>query len=262
MRLRHNMPMTQKLWPGRTLAAVVLVLGVALSGCGSDDEQSEKDKAEEASESASASVSASADPYPTEIPGVTFTDPGETFAFGEPIDVAWEPNSVDLAAVTIKPVALQTSTIADLSDYELDANNLAKQLFYLKIEVKNLTATKLGGVSLPIYLQSAQGLNPVTDMGGLFRPCPSNGLPAKKFGKNKTVDFCQLYLVAPDEEVTDVVFQPTPVFDAITWDAEITKTKSLKAEEKKARKKAKREAKKQSKEQSKEQSEEQPEDSE
>ncbi|WP_120061562.1 hypothetical protein [Nocardioides cavernaquae] len=196
----------------RRSAVVSVVLAVGLSagvtGCGSDgDGEKKPGKAK-----------------PTTTAGVTLTPSGANLELGEAATLKWVPNQNVTGLVDIAVTTILQGSEKDTAKVEIKPRPEGMRLYYVKIHLKNLGKTDLGGVSpntLPLHLDEGADLlqQPASiDPKLKFDLCPSSALPAK-FGKGAEADVCLVYVAtAPIEKL---LLQPE-AGDVIEWPGTVT----------------------------------------
>jgi hypothetical protein len=196
----------------RRSAAVTVALAVCLSagltGCGSDGDGGKKPgKAK-----------------PTTTAGVTLTPSGAKLALGEAAQLKWVPNQNVVGLVDVAVTTILQGSAKDTAKVEIKPRPEGMRLYYVKIHLKNLGKTDLGGVSpntLPLHLDEGADLlqQPASiDPKLKFDLCPSSALPAK-FGKGAEADVCLVYVAtAPIEKL---LLQPE-AGDTIEWPGTVT----------------------------------------
>jgi hypothetical protein len=212
--------MTAMSSPGRLArrrsAAVSVALAVCLSagltGCGSDgDGDGGGDKKPGKAK-------------PTTTAGVTLTPNGAKLELGEAAQLKWVPNQNVTGLVDVAVTSILQGSAKDTAKVEIKPRPEGMRLYYVKIHLKNLGKTDLGGVSpntLPLHLDEGADLlqQPASiDPKLKFDLCPSSALPAK-FGKGAEADVCLVYVAtAPIEKL---LLQPE-AGDEIEWPGTVT----------------------------------------
>jgi hypothetical protein len=231
--------------PTARLAAVVLVGGLVLAGCGGDEkaddeptstESSAQPSSESSSESPTGSQSestaeplksGSADPnlaYGLDLPaGVHLTPLGSRLKVGETARIAWEPvkNTVGVLAVTV--TRLRQGSLADFDDFILDDKAKQSTPYYVDAEIENIGKTDLGRMDTPLYLVNGKDvLVRASSLQGRFAPCAAKPLP-RKFKPEASTEVCLVYFVANHGTLRSVSFRPRQEYEPISWTGTVKK---------------------------------------
>ena len=199
-------------------AALAVLLSASLLGC------SGSDGSDGAGEGESASAAASATPYLPVPDGVTLTDQGTHLEVGDPAVVAYEPRQDEVGVLDLNVTKLQQTTVKrSLSGWQLTAAQKKATPYFVRVTVKNVGESDLGGRRVPLYgVNEDDLLLESTPFASSFEACPSTPLP-DEFGPGAEADVCLVYL-APDHGTLEAVsFRPDETFDPITWTGEIEK---------------------------------------
>ena len=189
-------------------AALAVCLAAGVTGCGGDGSGDKKPgKAK-----------------PTTTAGVTLTPSGAKLDLGEAAQLKWVPNQNVVGLVDVAVTTILQGSEKDTAKVEIKPRPEGMRLYYVKIHLKNLGKTDLGGVSpntLPLHLDEGADLlqQPASiDPKLKFDLCPSSALPAK-FGKGAEADVCLVYVAtAPIEKL---LLQPE-AGDTIEWPGTVT----------------------------------------
>lgn len=221
MRLRmHTVSMPQASKTSRRLGPplAVLVSAALLAGCsGSDDPDA-------SGSSGSPSGSASASPYLPVPDGVTLTPQGTHLEVGDPAVVAYEPRQDEIGVLDLTVTKLErTTTKKTFAAWKLTDAQQKSTPYFVRVRVKNLGDSDLGGRRVPLYAVNEDNLLlESTPFASSFEACPSTALP-EKFGPGAKTNVCLVYLAPNRGSLEAVSFRPEETFDPIYWTGKVEK---------------------------------------
>lgn len=182
---------------GITLTLLSTTLVWATASCGGPDTA--------ASHTSTSKPSAAAD-MPAQAPAPTKTTP-KSLAFGEALQVKdkdWQTDAEYTATVT---VTVTPGTLADLSNFELDAQQKTSTPFYVSFTSTNTgsapaTPSVIPGNLFPLNEKGARASR--INLVGAFPKCPSK-LP-ETFAPGATIKGCDVYMVPTGQKVAKVTW--------------------------------------------------------
>lgn len=200
--------------------ALALVVAAGLAACGSDDSKDD----DKATPSPTASESA-ASTY-LEVPeGVTLTEPGTSLDLGEGGVIAFQRRQDEIGVLSVVVRRIErTSFQESFKGWSVDDATAARTPYFVRLAVRNVGDTDLGGLRLDNVLWADDGENleapnyyPATQLPA----CSGAPLPTA-FAKGATAELCQVYFVAPAHSFEAVAFLPFGGLDPITWSGELS----------------------------------------
>ncbi len=200
-------------------AGLALAVGVGVAGCGSDDGNGARAKP-------SPTASSSAPSAYLEVPDdVTLTEPGTALALGDVGTVAFErrQDEVGVLAVSVKRIE-RTSFAASFKGWNVDDVTAARTPYFVRVKVANAGDTDLGGMRLDNVLWADDGRTreaPNYYTAQQQPLCNGGPLPAA-FPAGTTAELCQVYFIAPGQDLEHVSFLPFGGLDAITWSGAVS----------------------------------------
>ncbi|MFG2211289.1 hypothetical protein [Streptomyces sp. NPDC048638] len=144
---------------------------------------------------------------------------------GKPADGVTGDSSNRPVALHITPKGVRTGTIADLSRFDLDADEKKLIPYYVTIEYRNVGQHDLlPSMNDGVTLRSAGGRQAkkllLLDIGGPGVPQCPDAVPNKMVKPGATVTECSLHLMAKSDPPVALVFQgKLENIPAITWRA-------------------------------------------
>jgi hypothetical protein len=186
--------------------ALAVCVSTGLAGCGGDGGK-KVDKAK-----------------PTTTAGVTLTPSGAKLDLGDGAKLKWVPNQNVTGLVEVAVTTILQGSAKDTAKVAITPRPEGMRLYYVKLHLKNLGKTDLGGVSpntLPLHLDEGADLlqQPASiDPKLKFDLCPSSLLPAK-FAKGAEADVCLVYVATAP--VKRLLLQPE-AGDVIEWPGTVT----------------------------------------
>lgn len=206
----------------RSLAAPALALVVAagLAACGSDDSSDRDDT----TPSPSASESAAAT-YLDVPDGVTLTEPGTALGLGDGGVIAFQRRQDEIGVLSVVVRRIErTSFQESFKGWSVDDTTAARTPYFVRLAVRNVGDTDLGGLRLDNVLWADDGENleapnyyPATQLPA----CSGAPLPST-FAKGATAELCQVYFIAPARTFEAVAFLPFGGLDPVTWSGELS----------------------------------------
>src|SRR4051812_2538172 len=212
-------------------AAGALVIAVAVTGCSASNTSGHP------SDAVSGRVTTTSAP-PT-FPPTTPTTPanattapsrltptGSTLAVGRAADVAYELDTLSKETTTLAIVvkSVRAGTIADLKNFQLDAQSKTGVPFYVTASFKNVgaKAVKPSGIFGVVNALDADGdeLSRLSLIGD-FPKC--EGTPPDQLAPGASFTECDVYIAPSGKTVTDVVFDhfvdtaSSSIETKITW---------------------------------------------
>jgi hypothetical protein len=204
--------------PVLSLVVLATVGALAVGGCSSDAPAAGPGGGSGSATPASGSASPSASSTVAVPDGVQLTDQGSKLSFGDPARVAFETtgNRGSVLALTVRSV--RRGRLSDFKGFILDdAYKQKAAYYYARVTVRNVGASDVGGVQVPLWGVNAAGtLLPAVNFTAGFQPCPSKQLPTS-FGPGDSLRTCLVYL-SPDKGSLDALsYRPSQSYDPITW---------------------------------------------
>jgi hypothetical protein len=231
--------------------ALLLAAGLALTGCGGDDEQPTAERSDDSSPTSDA-TSQAATPTPTtdvDVPaGVKLTDPGTRLAFGETARVAYEvrPPTGDKGSTkgsgtrkrttgTVLALTVESArkgSLADLAGFDLkDPYQRKASYYYVRVTVRNLGERRFGDVEVPLWGISGENtLLPPVRFTSAFSTCPTEALPAG-FAPGARLQTCLVFLSPDKGSLEGVSYRPTEDDTPIEWHGKVAAPKAAGAED-------------------------------
>lgn len=220
--MRQNVGMTRRLRPSTRIAALLIVVGLVLVGCGKDEEKAAPEPA------APKASEQTAVPVPS---GVTLTEYGTELEFGETAVVAYSPNSKKRTILELTVKSVKNVPISTFKAYRLDERARKSTPYFVKVTVKNVGQGDVGRAPIPLYLADDRTppflINPSTFESIPMANCPSPRLPAT-FGPGESMDACLVYLVPDGGKITAMSFRAVQEFAPILWSGEVAATNPAK----------------------------------
>ncbi|MCW2784080.1 MAG: hypothetical protein JWP74_597 [Marmoricola sp.] len=203
-------------------SVVLLALALTLTGCG---DAPRKDVAKPIVTLPTGNVNVPA--------GVTLTRAGANLRFGEPAQVAYEPNPQRNTVLQLTVVSATKGSIADLNTYVLDDQTKASTPYYVRVRVKNVGDGDVGQTPIPLWAVSQDNtLIQASSFTNSFTQCPSTPLPTT-FAPNAVLSTCLVYLVPNHGTMRGVSFRPLQAFEPIVWTGALTTPKQATKKNKK-----------------------------
>ncbi len=200
------------------LAGLVLA---TLAGCGSDDAGDEDD----ARPSAAATTSVAPSDY-LEVPaGIALTEPGTALELGEEAVVAYQLRQDDVATVAITVQRIERTTFEkSFPGWNVDAATAARTPYFVRLSVTNLGEEDLGGRRLDSVLWADDGttLEAANHYDAKQLPVCSGGPLPAAFTAQASAELCQVYFLAPEQELRSISFLPFGGLDAVTWSGDLS----------------------------------------
>jgi hypothetical protein len=154
--------------------------------------------------------------------GVTLTKAGVELKFGEPAQVAYEPNAQRNSVLQMTVTAAAQGAITDLGSYVLDEHTLASTPYYVSVTVKNIGDGDVGQTPIPLWaVDDANTLIQASSFTNSFTRCPSTSLPTT-FAPNAVVNACLVFLVPDHGKLTGLSFRPLQAVAPIVWTGTVT----------------------------------------
>jgi hypothetical protein len=212
-----------------TIAWVVTVLAcAAMVGCGGDDSNDAAAPATTPTATQAAEATTETDTGGGSSAGGGRTEPGVTLKLGEAAHVTYKPLSAtddkNLFKVDATALKIETGSIDDFKNIELDAGQKTSTPYYVTVKVENT------GEEIP--LGDAEGdpdlkFQAVDDRGqeqgsitfiGDFARCEDTDAP-KPFTKGKSYESCLAYLVGGDGSISEVRWQGSDkyILKPVVW---------------------------------------------
>lgn len=216
--IRHldvqNVAMTRRRRPSARIVTLLVILGLALAGCGKDEEPVQESTLPKASEQTAVPVPA----------GVTLTEYGTELDFGESAVVAYTPNPKKRTILEITVNSVKNVPISTFKAYRLDERAQKSTPYFVKVTVKNVGDGDVGRTPIPLYLADNRTppflINPSTFESIPMATCPSPRLPAT-FGPGDSTNACLVYLVPDGGKITAMSFRAIQEFAPILWTGEV-----------------------------------------
>lgn len=204
------------------LSAGSVLAAILLAGCGGSSSSSAGGSS---GSSTSGTSTASGGSSPSVVQGVKLTPDGSSLKVGETARVSWHPDQKKTGVIAVRVTRLEKVPLKAFKDWRLTGSVLKSTPYYVHATVKNLGATDLSGVPVPLYvLDHHNTLLESSTFRARYTPCPSKPFPAK-FTRGHTTSVCLVYF-APDHGTLDAVsFRPNQDVDGITWRGPVTVVK-------------------------------------
>lgn len=191
------------------LAVSAVCAALALAGCGS----SVSGEPAGAGQEKPAEPVAASTPAPTS-PGKSggggkLTPTGTTLKVGQTATVEYETKSLakETTRLAITAKSVRTGRIADLKDFNLDAQTKVSEPFYVTMTFKNVGPRPMepGGIFGLVNAHNTDGdeLNRLSLIGE-FKPC--EGTPPKTLKVGASYTECDVYVAPAGQDVGKVVF--------------------------------------------------------
>ena len=158
--------------------------------------------------------------------GVELTAQGSGLEVGDTAVVAYEPRQDVVGALNITVTSLVDADFNDFVGWKLTPETRTTNPYFVKVTVKNVGDTDLGGQGVPLY--AVDGNNKLIEAStfqSTFKPCSPESFP-KRFKSGDRGKFCLVYLAPDKGELTAVSFRPVEEFDPVTWTGELEKPKA------------------------------------
>lgn len=189
----------------RGFAALAVAAGIALAGCGGDDEGGtvttvvQTVAAESTPAETAAVTTETTTTEETASPGSTTPTPGgTTLKMGEPAVVKYEDsgNSGKTTLVEVTPSEIEKGSLDDFKNIDLDAEQKASTPYYVKVTVKNVGKADISGADPASYIDGLDDRN--QEQGGViffgdFDRCPDGDPKSLKPGES--YESCITFLV-------------------------------------------------------------------
>ena len=193
--------------------ALSLVVGLALTACSGDADESVEPGSPTVAGASTAATSPAAGAAST-------TPPGTTLALGETGTVAWQLDVATTGTVELAVAKVQRRSAKVLEGWVPQDQVAGTTPYFVRASVTNAGDTELGGAALPLYLRGSEGvLSPAVTFGSDYTRCPSTPLP-DPFAPGDTAEVCLVYTLAPDVEPDAMTFQPTSTELGVAWSLE------------------------------------------
>lgn len=208
---------------GSALLGGVLALGL-LVGCGGDD-----DSLDETEPSSEPSVTeATTEPTPTgylPVPdGVTLTEPGSAFEYGDVATVAWRPRQDTVVALDLTVERIDKTSFKESFEGWVVTPQMKGQVpYFVHAKATNVGDEAVSSLLVPLYgLSSAASMyEPLDFREEIFEPCPGGMLP-ERLRPGKTADLCFVYLLPEEQDLTAAAFDLVGELEPVTWSGRIT----------------------------------------
>jgi hypothetical protein len=209
------------------LAAVVLAGGLALAGCGGDNQADLGPTSAGSSSGTSPTFTMTVDPneaYGLDLPeGVQLTRLGSELKVGQTARVAWQPDKKTVGVIAVTVTRLRRGTLKDFAGFTLDDRTRQSTPYYVDARVRNIGKSDLGGVPTPLYLVDGHDvLVGASTFQSTFKPCAAKPLP-DKFKTGASAKVCMVFIAANHGTLKAVSFRPTQDYAPIDWTGTVVK---------------------------------------
>lgn len=205
-------------------AALSVVLGLGLAGCGGSDVPAARTPA--SSDVATATPTPTPSPSPSSylpVPdGVTLSDQGSALAVGDTATVAWQPRQDVTGVLDVTVDRLEKTTLKkSFAGWKIPADTQGAKPYFVRATITNRGTTDVGGRPVPLYIvDGSNTLIEATSFASVFKPCRRGVFP-KSFPAGATAQVCLVYFAPDKGDLTAVSFRPTQEFNPITWIGEL-----------------------------------------
>ena len=185
-----------------------------------------------------ATDAASTPPMPkstVDVPrGVSLTPVGRKLGFGDTATVVFEANRGRGSVLELTVDRVARGSIGDFSAFVLDRTIRSSTPYYVRVSVRNVGESDVGGVPVPLYLvDETNTLRQASTFTTEFERCESKTLP-RRFRPGDTFDTCLVYLAPDRGRLESITFRPNQKFDPITWTGEVAGAKNTRVRKKQA----------------------------
>lgn len=193
----------------RALVVGGLTLALGLAGCSGDG-----------------GGDSDAEDQPTQEPSTSqvaagMTEPGTELAFGEPASFGWQPRAGTDAEAKVVVERVDRGSLKDFEGFKIPDSVQGSTPYYAHVRVKNTGESDLGGVVLPLFLDTGRDvLVPPARITG-FDACQHRTAPGR-LRPGKKAQLCLVLLAPKGERLEAISLNPSEGVDAITWTGTVT----------------------------------------